>query len=548
MKKFYCLILVLGLYSYSTDTPVTIATLLDEMTDREALARYPSPEYTSRLQSSYDRRSIDPDSAGWFANWDRSWFLRTEVNAGRREFVMMEADGPGAVVRFWMTFAGPDCGKGIMRIYIDDMTMPAIEGAAFDILSGGGITGAPLSESVSYTTPHENRGHNLYLPLTYAKGCKVTYESSGLDENDPGARTCENVYYNIEHRTYAAGTKVISYSAAEMDRYADKISEVQRKLARGASGYVHKGSEMDITCRLAPGGERSFDISGTKAIRGLRMALDTDNKEQALRTLVISISFDGTRTVQVPAGDFFGIGYKQLATRTWYTECTPEGEMTALWVMPFRKNCKITLQNRGDQEISLRDGKVYYGKWKWDERSMYFGAAWHQYTAIDTGAGQDMEGITPGPQDMNFVTLKGKGLYVGDAITLFNTADIWWGEGDEKIYVDGERFPSFIGTGTEDYYGYAWGRPEVFTGHPFIAQPSGDGNFTQGYTVNSRYRALDAIPFTYSLKFDMELWHWAHTRINYAPTTFWYFMPGGRAEYPAMDVSAPIALSASDIP
>ena len=71
-------------------------------------------------------------------------------------------------------------------------------------------------------------------------------------------------------------------------------------------------------------------------------------------------------------------------------------------------------------------------------------------------------------------------MYVGDCLTLFNTVYAWRGEGDEKIYVDGESFPSHFGTGTEDYYGYAWCRPERFTGHPFIAQPDGSGNFDPG--------------------------------------------------------------------
>ncbi|UCG59147.1 MAG: DUF2961 domain-containing protein, partial [Phycisphaerales bacterium] len=105
------------------------------------------------------------------------------------------------------------------------------------------------------------------------------------------------------------------------------------------------------------------------------------------------------------------------------------------------------------------------------------------------------------------------------------TANTWWGEGDEKIYVDGEAFPSHIGTGTEDYFGYAWCKPEFFES-AFHAQPSGDGNLKPGFTVNSRYRALDAIPFRKSIQFDMELWHWARTTMSYAPTTLWYARPG----------------------
>jgi len=151
--------------------------------------------------------------------------------------------------------------------------------------------------------------------------------------------------------------------------------------------------------------------------------------------------------------------------------------------------------------------------------------------------------------DLNFANLEGKGLYVGDGIALFNTGYKWWGEGDEKVYVDGEKFPSHFGTGTEDYYGYAWARPEAFTGHPFIAQPCGAGSYAPRYTTNTRLRSLDAIPFTKSLRFDMELWSHLESLINYAPAAFWYMLPGGRNLNPDDPVGArePVALTRADI-
>jgi len=144
--------------------------------------------------------------------------------------------------------------------------------------------------------------------------------------------------------------------------------------------------------------------------------------------------------------------------------------------------------------------------------------------------------------------VKGQGTYVGDVLTLFNTANTWWGEGDEKIYVDGEYFPSHIGTGTEDYYGYAWCKPAFFES-AFHAQPSGDGNLKPGFTVNSRFRALDAIPFTKSIQFDMELWHWAATTMSYAPATFWYAKPGATWDVKpdAMEAKRPVPKAVDDI-
>ena len=102
------------------------------------------------------------------------------------------------------------------------------------------------------------------------------------------------------------------------------------------------------------------------------------------------------------------------------------------------------------------------GKWQWDAASMYFNAAWHGQYPVATRP----------YSDWNYVTLKGRGVYVGDALTVMNPVEKWWGEGDEKIRVDDEKFPSIFGTGTEDYYGYSWGGKSTgFYEHPFHTQP-----------------------------------------------------------------------------
>jgi len=507
---------------------VSLSSLLREMTDRDVPARFPSPAYTCAQASSYNRATVAKDQPGWFANWDRTVFVRTEKNAGRREFVMMDEAGPGAIVRFWMTFAGENSGKGIMRIYVDDMETPAVEGAAFDILSGGKLCGPPLAASVSELTPYERRGHNLYLPIPYAKRCKVTYQSDNIREDDFGiAQHSEKVYYNINYRTYPAGTKVVSFTQAELKKNAALIAATQKALQTPTAPLV--SNTMKLDAELAPNTSKTFTIKGTGAIRRIVMEVLAAHREQALRSLVIKISFDGTQTVWTPAGDFFGIGYRPIAADNWYTSAVKDGAMECRWVMPFREGCEITLYNYGTQPVSVKNASAGWSKWSWDARSMHFGSSWHQYTRIDTGDQKTPDGDTGGAQDLNFVTLQGKGVYMGDGIALFNTTYAWWGEGDEKIWVDGESFPSHVGTGTEDYYGYAWCRPEVFIGHPFIAQPQGDGSFDPGYSVNTRYRALDAIPFHSSLVVDMELWHWRKATINYAPVSYWYVIPGGRS-------------------
>ncbi len=503
---------------------VSLASLLDEMTSRKTLAQFPDPAYTCRQFSSYDRDTVAPDQPGWFANWDRSQFLRVEQREGREEHVMMDADGPGAVVRFWATWHGPGGGEftnGTLRVYLDGNDQPTIEAPIAEVIDGGLLAGPPLSQGVSPETQYPQRGHNLYLPIPYAKHCKITYSTTALI--DRGAKKGEALYYQINYRTYEASTSVETFSREKLEQLRPLIERTQKRLTQ--SGWIDL-EDWDVIANpgeLAPGASRSLRVDHGGAIYQLTIRLKADQLPQALRSTVLLLECDGQNTGWCPVGDFYGIGYRLQPYRTWYTNVKEDGQLTCYWIMPFQKSIRVTLHNFGEQDVQVEKFDAHVGAWDWDDRSLHFHTTWRQLTEVDTKGGKGMDGN--GAFDVNYVTVQGKGVYAGDTLSVFNGTDAWWGEGDEKIFVDGESFPSHVGTGTEDYYGYAWCKPAYFQA-PFHAQPSGHGNLTVGFTANSRYRALDAIPFERSIQFDMELWHWAGTRVNYAPTTFWYARPG----------------------
>jgi hypothetical protein len=136
--------------------------------------------------------------------------------------------------------------------------------------------------------------------------------------------------------------------------------------------------------------------------------------------------------------------------------------------------------------------------------------------------------------DWNYLRTDGRGVFAGVSFAIDNPVKDWWGEGDEKIYVDGETFPSHFGTGTEDYFGYAWCWPGLFT-HAYHAQPRCDGPGNYGRTSVNRFHLIDRIPFTKDFRFDMELWHWhARCQVNMAVTAYWYARPGSRDSFKAI--------------
>jgi hypothetical protein len=516
----FCL---LATASCRNDEVITFRSLLKEMADPEAITRFPDPGYRLVQFSSYDRLSIHPDSAGWFANNDYTQFIREEATDGRREYVMLEAEGPGAVVRWWMTFGNANALNSYIRVYIDGRNDPVIEGMAPALLGEGLLAPYPLSSSVSPLTEPQRRGYNLYLPIPFSEKCIITLENDSIIITPE--RRLPSIYYNIGTRLYEEGIRVESARSETFISDTLAIAECISYLLSGDGDRNGVNDEMKRSAEgvFAAGEECSVTIAGQDlAVSSFTLSLSAVDTAAALKGAVIRLSFDGRITAEVPAGDFFGTGYTYNSYRTLFTATDPGGTLSSYRLMPFRDSCTVSIFNGTPDSIGI-SAEVTLTPYRWDESSMHFGASWREYPNFET-AGALRTGGTGLHPDVNIAELSGRGVYAGDAITMFNTADAWWGEGDEKIYVDGEMFPSSFGTGTEDYFGYAWCRPEHFD-HPLIAQPAGYGNFHPGMSVNMRYRILDAIPFSVSLKADLEMWHWVKTTVNFSLTSFYYLAP-----------------------
>ena len=537
-----CLVL-----SCCSGNKITTESLILEMISRESLTYFPEPRYKLIQNSSYNRASVSPKQKGWFANADMSHFIRVEENEGRREFVLMDVTGPGAIVRWWMTFYKAQ--NGTIRIYLDRSSKPVLEGTPDNLLSGTLLAGPPLAVSLQKGAPIGEEGrdydHNFYFPIPFSTHCKVTYECDSLrilydyeGTPVPEGYYWPDVFYNICCRLYSEGTPVEPFSMKKLNGLKSLIEKAGTDLI---SNDVVTVDEKAFEKILRPGDSLLFngEYQG-RAVARLKVELTADNKIQALRSTVIKASFDGKQTVWAPVGDFFGSGYTLNDHRTWMNKSDNSGNMECFWMMPFREDFSIAVINYGNDTVSVKVA-AGFSDYKWNNRSMYFGASWHEHYRIQS---RDANGS---PFDLSFVGIKGKGLYVGDQVTLFNSTYHWWGEGDEKIFVDGESFPSSFGTGSEDYYGYSFARQEAFS-HPFLSQPVGTGNMSWGPTVNMRHRSLDAIPFTSSIESDIELWHWANIEMNYALTAYYYvFQPFTNSVVPDIkSVKNPVSVKKED--
>jgi hypothetical protein len=494
---------------------VTLRSLLAEMIDRDRIASWPSPAYVSHQASSYDRRSKTPaDPEGWFANNDWSQFIRSEVNAGRREWVMMDADGPGCVTRIWWGGTMPPRNRRV-RFYLDGSSTPAIEEEAYDLLVGPALAPRPLAIENACGAPGSPGGMNLFLPIPYAKHCKITWDD--VNPHDPAAPP-ENRWYNIEYRTYAPGIQVETFTHKALDAAQPLIDRVCLTLMRPKPETGLSPPLTMVDQVIAPHQEAGRAIeTGPMAIREIEAHVAVARPEdlaQALRSTILRIEFDGEETVWCPIGDFFGSGVGLNPLNSWNRTVRPNGDMRCRWTMPLRKAVHVSVMNLGPVSVTVRLD-VHTGSWRWDRRSMHFHATWREQNPMPTRP----------RSDWNYLEATGQGVYAGDTLCVYNPVPDWWGEGDEKVWVDGESFPSHFGTGSEDHYGYSYGDIHLFQG-PFSNQVRCDGPGNKGNTVVTRTRDLDAIPFTRSLKYDMEIWHWADCSVIYAVTSYWYALPG----------------------
>jgi len=240
---------------------------------------------------------------------------------------------------------------------------------------------------------------------------------------------------------------------------------------------------------------------------------DPNRAHNAYRYLLLGIDFDNEKSIETPLGDFFGSAPGINPYENLFFTVSENGWMTSRLLMPFRKSMDFSLANAGLVPYTV-EVNFLIGDNDFTDRSYHLRAQWGSLT-------QD----TWPPFDTNFLNTTGEGKLVGSVYNLANTVLIWWGEGDQKIFIDGESFPSTFGTGTEDDYGYAYGYNGPFT-RPYHAQTRVDGPGSGGHISLNRWYVLDAYPYRRSIQFDQEIWHWMPCRPTWSHVVYWYADPG----------------------
>lgn len=297
-------------------------------------------------------------------------------------------------------------------------------------------------------------------------------------------------------------------------------SEQAADLGRGwkVNPFIKIGAKAKVTIA---------DIKGSGAIQHIWMT-----PTGVWRNTIMRIYWDGSAipSVEVPIGDFFCNGWNRYARVNSLPICVnPGSAFNSYFVMPFKKACKITIENLDSQEMTLYF-QIDYTLTEIDDCA-YFHAQFRR--------------VNPLPYKQVFTLLdgvEGEGHYVGTYMNWGSNNVGWWGEGEIKFYIDGDgEFPTICGTGTEDYFcgSYNFENQQTHRYEEFSSPYSGlckvicpDGLYDSQQRFSMyRFHITDPIRFKKDLKVTIQALGWRNwgKHSKYLPlkddlscVTYWY--------------------------
>src|SRR5579884_1001744 len=312
--------------------------------------------------------------------------------------------------------------------------------------------------------------------------------------------------------TLPASCQVPNNLANPMNFRARRISSADPKHKNGDSRRIAPGKTLELG-----------RIDGPGRITHMWFTIASPSPDH-LRELVLRIYWDDAKrpAVECPLGDFYGLGFGRYVE--YKSAPIAIGGIKALncyWPMPFAKGARLTLTNEGKRAVDNCYFNIDYRLENRPRReTRYFHTQYHQAYP------------TPKGEDYLLLETKGKGHFVGTFLSVMANSDGWWGEGNDKFYVDGDSTPTIEGTGSEDYFCGAWDFQHAFwnpyNGVPYYDNAPKGGEKRGILNTCYRWHIMDPVPFTRSLRFTLE--HGRHgpdddrkpLRNNYSSVAYYY--------------------------
>jgi hypothetical protein len=330
---------------------------------------------------------------------------------------------------------------------------------------------------------------------------------------------------NMGNLSKLSNAKTRSISPENFTGEKGKAGMATEGTGSGASRDLGQGWKVSPSVRVKAGQTFTLgEIQGSGAIQHIWLT-----PTGHWRFLILRMYWDGeaTPSVEVPVGDFFACGWNQYAQVSSLPVCVnPGSAFNCYWPMPFRKSAKLTIENIGDEATVYY--QIDYTLTDVPADEAYFHA---QFRRVNPLPYKDVYTIVDG--------IKGKGHYIGTYMTWGVNNVGWWGEGEIKFYMDGDKeWPTICGTGTEDYFCGSYNFENKvthqyqefttpYTGMPQVIRPDGVYQSQHRFGLY-RWHIMDPIRFENDLRVTIQALGW-RSGGRYLPlqddigsVAFWY--------------------------
>ena len=358
-----------------------------------------------------------------------------------------------------------------------------------------------------------------FLPVFGLLLCIAPQARSQGNSYDGLENSLANIYRLSNAKTFSIGPE---NPTGEKGKGGMAVQGAASRAARD----LGQGWKVNPFVVIAPGQTFTLaEISGSGEIQHIWMT-PTGN----WRFSILRMYWDDERepSVEVPVGDFFAMGWGKYARISSLAVCVnPGSAFNSYWPMPFGRKAKVTLENINDKPMTLYY-QIDYAQTQIPKDAGYFHAQFRRVNPL------------PYKQVYTIVdNIKGKGQYVGTYLAWGSHNNGWWGEGEIKFYLDGDKeFPTIIGTGTEDYFGGSYNfenqekkQYEEFTtpysGLPQVIRPDGLYQSQQRFGLY-RWHIVDTVRFDRDIRVTIHALGWRSGE-RYLPlmddissVAFWY--------------------------
>ena len=307
--------------------------------------------------------------------------------------------------------------------------------------------------------------------------------------------------------------------------------------SRRVSSYDVTGGNNDRIENLGPGARRDlFNVKGAGVINHIWVTIAPPPPALSRHDIILRMYWDGETepSVAAPIGDFFGQGWDESYPFSALPLAAGPREGRALvsyFPMPFAKGARIEVENDSLQKIEAFYYYVDYVELENLPPDLGRFHAFYNHAVTEASPEGENEWSLLGTQGKNttgernhlVADIEGKGHYVGVNYYVDCPSPMWYGEGDDMFFIDGERWPSSLhGTGTEDYFNTSWS-PNVLFQHPYFGYARvNTGSGWLGRTHVYRFHLSDPVYFDRSLRFSIEHGHDNNLTLDLSTVAYWY--------------------------